>query len=136
MAPPKSASSPSVLIVDQSEDSREALRRVLQLRGVEILEANAGPQGLKLARDHHPDVIVLDVDGSDANDELCDEYAHQADTDRTSLVLLGTARRWRGRKPDEFVSKPYQYGPLIRRIEELLAESIQSPPRRQRGEAA
>lgn len=122
---------PSVLIVDQSEDSREVLRTILGRRGVRIWEAQDGSCGLALARDHHPRVIVLDVDavagpacGDDAADDydLCDEYAQQADQDRTSLVLLGTARR-PGDAAREFIKKPYHYGGLIRKIEELLAES-------------
>jgi hypothetical protein len=37
--------------------------------------------------------------------------------------MLGSVRRWHGLAPRQFVSKPYQYGPLIRKIEELLEES-------------
>ena len=117
------ATRPSVLIVDQSEDSREVLRTILQTRGVRILEAQEGPAGLAIARDHHPDVIVLDVDDAAAEVDLCEEFAEQADHDRTSLVMIGTLRRWPGRAPSEFISKPYQYGPLIRKIEELLADA-------------
>ena len=41
--------------------------------------------------------------------------------DLTPLVVLATARRQADRLPSgEFVAKPYHYGPLIRRIEELL----------------
>lgn len=124
-----------VLIVDESEDTREVLRTVLQLRGVQTLEADGGPLGLQLARENRPDVIVLDVDAAGGSDSLWEAYAQQANQDRTSLVLLGTARRWRGRAPREFVAKPYQYGPLIRRIEQLLVEAAPSPAR-QRDAAA
>ena len=113
----------SVLIVDESEDSREALRAILSRRGVQILEAPEGRAGLAIARDQHPDVIVLDVDEVAADSAVCGEISEQVKSDSTSLVLLGSLSRWSGHAPREIIPKPYHYGPLIRKIEELLAES-------------
>ena len=118
------------MIVDQSDDSREVLRTILQQQGVRIMEADAGSAGLKIARDQRPDVIVLDIDAPEfhrapaAGDRnICEEYADQANADQTSLVIIGTSRRDSTRAGGQFIRKPYQYGPLIRKIEALLAES-------------
>jgi CheY-like chemotaxis protein len=111
----------SVLIVDPSEDSRRVLRTVLARRGVQIWESDEGAAGLALAREHHPDVIVFDSDADNVSRELWAEYADQAKLDETSLVVLGTVRR-RGGAASEFVAKPYQYGPLVHKIEALLDE--------------
>ena len=111
----------SVLIVDESEDSREVLRTILSQRGVQIFEAREERTGLQIARDKHPNVIVLDVDKPSPDFALCDEIAEQADLDQTSVVILGSLSHWKGQSPSEIVRKPYHYGPLIRKIEALLA---------------
>ncbi len=112
----------SVLIVDRSTESREVLRTALALRGVEIHEARAAQEGLDLARRVHPGVIVVDLEQSPMESEIIQEgYQDQSERDDTSIVLLASARRDVSDLPDgQFVSKPYHYGPLIRKIEELL----------------
>ena len=117
----------SVLIVDESEDSREVLRTILSQRGVRIFEACEERSGLQIARDEHPNVIVFDVDTTAGDFSLCDEIAEQADIDKSSVVLLGSISRWQGESPREVVRKPYHYGPLIRKIEALLAEADAMP---------
>ncbi|MCE9546634.1 MAG: hypothetical protein K8T25_14225 [Planctomycetia bacterium] len=120
-----------ILIVNGTEESREILRTALQLRGLEILEANAPADGLAMAQRHHPRVIVLDLEGDRADDEaVCDRFTAQSQDDQSSLLVLGNQRFCRAaqRRPpigpptetgDRFVAKPYHYAPLIRKIEEL-----------------
>lgn len=120
---PAPATSQSVLIVDPSEDTRQVLRTVLARRGVQIWESDEPTAGLALAREHHPDVIVFDTDADSTTRQWWAEYADQARNDETSLVVLGTARRQRA-PASEFVAKPYQYGPLIHKIEALLDEVV------------
>lgn len=113
----------SVLIVDESADSREVLRTVLEQRGMKILEASQPDEGLNLARRHRPDLIVLDLELESSPPEYPSELAAQA-SHHTPLVLLGSARRQvGGRHVGEFMSKPYHYAPLVRRIEQLLDAS-------------
>jgi DNA-binding response OmpR family regulator len=110
----------SVLIVDESAESREVLRTVLEHRGMRILEASRAQEGLDLARQHQPDLIVLDLELDSSPPEFPSELAAQA-THRTPLVLLGSARRLAaGPQVGEFMAKPYHYAPLIRKIEQLL----------------
>jgi DNA-binding response OmpR family regulator len=113
---------PSVLIVDRSEETREVLKTALERRGVRILAAGEARRGLELAREHHPDLIVLDLEVDQSPPvEVCGPFSEQSEADQTPLVLLGSCRRslFRGRC-GEFVSKPYHFGPLVRKIEQLL----------------
>lgn len=121
----------SVLIVDHSEDTREVLQTALRRRGLRILAASRAGTGLELARRHRPDLIVLDLELDDSGpDHLSARFAEQSRTDHTRLVMLGSLRRGRTGLPDgEFVPKPYHYGPLIRRIEELLGTTPEAPAR-------
>ncbi len=129
----------SVLIVDPSDETREVLQTALERRGVRIFSAGRAKQGLELARNHHPDLIVLDleldfdgVENGDVEDGSPENrpnpFADPSRIDRPHLVMLGTVRRDTVDLPEgEFVAKPYHYGPLIRRIEELLGQSDKAP---------
>ena len=112
----------SVLIVDESEDTRAVLRTALERRGVEILEAARAEQGVALARQHQPGVIVIDVDSTGADDpQLRAELVNGCPSCPTPLVLLGTTSgRSATSDGESCVPKPYHFAPLIRRIEALL----------------
>ncbi len=117
------SSSRRVLIVDESADSREVLRALLEERGATTIEAHRLGQAAQLAEFHQPDLIVLDAE-SDHSASGSDTNALQAFASRndTPIVILGTFRPEREEIPaGQIISKPYHYGPLIRRIEELLA---------------
>src|SRR5690349_15877915 len=57
-----SASPRRVLVVDDSPDSREALRRLLECRGHAVEEADDGLDGAAKAIAWRPDVAVVDLD--------------------------------------------------------------------------
>jgi len=110
----------SVLIVDPLEATREVLQTALERRGLRTFSASRVKQGIELARAHHPDLIVLDLELENSGQEdLSVSFAEQLPSGHSPMVLLGNVRR-RSRPEGEFIAKPYQYGPLIRRIEELL----------------
>lgn len=115
---------PSVLIIDRSAETREVLRTALTQRGTDVWEASRAEEGLALARKHHPDVIVLDLEiAQEANEAVCGEFYSRA-TVLAPIVLLGAAKRVAQSFPGgQFVTKPYHYAPLIRKIEALLDES-------------
>ena len=134
----------SVLIVDQSEETREVLQTALERRGVRTLATGRAEKGLELARRHQPDLVVLDLEiddmpadgfsacgagGCGAGVPPADSRAGgtSAPPYEPQLILLGSLRRQGNHLPGgEFVAKPYHYGLLIRRIEELLDNSRES----------
>jgi CheY-like chemotaxis protein len=111
-----------VLIVDDSADSREVLRTVLERHGAVTLEARRPEQAIQLADLHRPDLIVLDAE---SDRSVCgaatDALRAAARQIPTSVVILGTlSRSGSNFSADQIVAKPYHYGPLIRKIESLL----------------
>jgi two-component system, sensor histidine kinase len=50
-----------VLVVEDNVDTRETLRRVLELDGHEVREAGDGPQGIEVALAARPEVIIVDI---------------------------------------------------------------------------
>jgi two-component system cell cycle response regulator DivK len=67
-----------VLIVDDNEKNRRLARDVLRVAGFQTLEAASGAEGIALAAEHLPDVILMDLrlrdmDGTEAARRLRDE---------------------------------------------------------------
>ncbi len=113
---------PSVLIVDPSEETREVLKTALERRGVRTLSAGHIRPALRMMKEHNPDLVVLDAEASgDAPEAACSLLSREKPPPLPRIVVLGSFRR---PPPSgegcDFVAKPYHYGPLIRRIEELL----------------
>jgi CheY-like chemotaxis protein len=51
----------TVLVIDDEADARELLQRYLRKDGFDVVSAETGEEGLRLARAIQPDVITLDV---------------------------------------------------------------------------
>jgi CheY-like chemotaxis protein len=51
----------TILIVDDESALRTNLRDMLEFEGFNILEAENGAQGVTLARQHRPDLVICDI---------------------------------------------------------------------------
>jgi CheY-like chemotaxis protein len=114
---------PRVLIVDSSRESRDVLRTLLELQGATTEEVERPEQAVSVVQQFRPHVIVLDADSDQSTTgEPTNILREAADQNDTPVVILGKLRRPRGHiSPGQFVAKPYHYGPLIRKIDGLLA---------------
>jgi len=111
-----------VLIVDVSRESRDILRTLLDRQGTETLETAQFQSASAIAKRERPDLIVCDAD-SDRSPakEATRQLAHLASRSAIPIVVLGTVERdFRPLSGGNLVPKPYHYGPLLRKIEELL----------------
>lgn len=55
------SNAPRALVVDDDEDSREALKGLLELDGYDVRSAPNGPVALKIAPTFAPDIVILDI---------------------------------------------------------------------------
>lgn len=117
-----------VLVVDDEPDVLLLCRLNLQQRGHELLEAADGSTALEIARDLHPDVIVLDLmlPGISGYDVL---EALQRDAETTDIpVLVLTAKSLRadrershGLGASAFLTKPFLPNELCEMVDSLVA---------------
>jgi two-component system cell cycle response regulator DivK len=56
-----------ILIVDDNEQNRKLARDVLAFAGFRTLEAAGGAEGLSLAAEHRPDLVLIDIRMPDMN---------------------------------------------------------------------
>ena len=67
--------SKKILVVEDTEDNRQILRDLLGMAGYEMVEAHDGAQGVAMAAEHRPDLILMDLlmphmDGSQATRQI------------------------------------------------------------------
>ena len=125
--------SQQILIVEDEADIRELLRFNLEREGFSVLEAADGNEGLKLARQHMPDLMLLDVmlPGFDGF-EVCRRLGAQSETANIPVLML-TARgeemdRVVGLSlgADDYVVKPFSVRELMLRIRAVLRRGTRS----------
>src|SRR5437764_10031611 len=50
-----------ILIIEDNEKNRKLARDVLQAKGYATLEATTGEEGVRLAREKRPDLVLMDI---------------------------------------------------------------------------
>jgi len=60
-----------ILLVDDDPNWVRAASRTLNSAGYEVLEASTASDGLRLAKEHRPDLVLLDVALPDATASRC-----------------------------------------------------------------
>jgi CheY-like chemotaxis protein len=120
-----------ILIVEDQTDLRKLVRMTLEFGDVEIHEAENGAEGLRLAGELRPDLVLLDVMMPGALDgyQVCQRIKADPRLKGVKVVLL-TARGQQtdlehGQKvgSDAYLVKPFSPLELIDKVEELITAS-------------
>jgi two-component system, OmpR family, phosphate regulon response regulator PhoB len=120
-----------ILIVEDQPDIRKLIRMTLEFEPYDVHEASDGVNGLRLAGDVRPDLMLLDVmmPGELDGLQVCKRIKADAELRGIRVVLLtarGQARDLEaGREAgaDEYLVKPFSPLQLIETIERLLSEA-------------
>jgi DNA-binding response OmpR family regulator len=118
---------PKVLVVEDEESLLFTLAHNLKREGYQVLTAARGDDGLRLAREKHPDLIVLDVmlPGIDGI-QVCRMLRRDSDVPIIMLTALGgEGDRVAGLDTgaDDYLAKPFGMRELMARIRALLRRS-------------
>jgi two-component system cell cycle response regulator DivK len=102
-----------VLYIEDRPDNRGLVRRVLMAEGIEVLEAATADDGISLAVQHLPDLILMDInmpgkDGLTATQELRANpaLAHIPIIALTANVMKGDRERTLEAGCDGYIPKP------------------------------
>ena len=93
--PAEEASGPTILVVDDEEEGRAAVRRILSGIPAHILEAGSVSEALRTVQEHRPDVVVLDLGLPDAGGEEVLSALRADPHTRDLLVLVFTSKQMR-----------------------------------------
>jgi DNA-binding response OmpR family regulator len=121
------AKKPTVLIADDDPEILTMLSVRLQKRGWEVLEAVDGPQTLRVAREHKPDLVVLDVMMPGKSGwEVAREMRSDPELRVIGIVMLTAMGETLNEKmsplygADEYVDKPFDFADLESRLRKIL----------------
>jgi DNA-binding response OmpR family regulator len=121
---------PRILIVDDESDLVAVLRFGLEVEGFDVIDAGDGEEGLKRAREEHPDLLVLDLmlpklDGY----KVCRALKFDERYKTLPIFILSARSGEQDRRlaldmgADVFISKPYEIKDLVARIRARLSGS-------------
>jgi two-component system response regulator MprA len=114
-----------VLLVDDDRAIRDSLARALDLEGYEVLTAADGAEALRITREEHPDVLVLDV-MMPSVDGLTVCRVLRFEQDRTPILMLTARTETTDRVAgldagaDDYLPKPFDLDELLARLRALL----------------
>lgn len=102
-----------ILIVDDNENNRKLARDVLEFAGFSTVEASGGVEGVALAIEHQPALVLMDIrmpdmNGTDALKLLRDDSrtAEIPIVALTSSTMRGDEQRFLAEGFDGYLAKP------------------------------
>ncbi|MEW6068815.1 MAG: response regulator [Nitrospirota bacterium] len=119
--------SKKILIVEDNEKNRRLIKDIMTYYGYEIIEAENGEEGIKMAKEHKPDLILMDLqmpvlNGYDAIKILKNdpETKHIKIVAVTSFAMLGDREKILEAGADDYISKPINTRELPKVMERLI----------------
>jgi DNA-binding response OmpR family regulator len=120
-----------LLIVDDEDGVRALVRMTLDNGAYQIIEASEGFEALDLAREHLPDLVLLDVMLPDLSGmDVCRKIKDDPDLASTTVVML-TARAQTSdvgdaeeAGADGYFTKPFSPIALTRKVESILGPIV------------
>src|SRR5215469_16707641 len=114
---------PKILLVEDNEMNRDMLLRRLERKGFQIVTATSGEQGLSLARQEEPDLVLMDItlpemDGWEAARQLkADEKTRRIPIIAlTARVLVSDQAMAFEVGCDDYDTKPVDFARLTEKI--------------------
>jgi CheY-like chemotaxis protein len=122
----------TLLVIEDNPKNMKLVRDLLQIGRYQVFEATDAESGIKLAREHQPDLILMDLklpgmDGLSAT-RIIRADAELKDTAIAALtahVMQGIEEKARRAGCDEFITKPIDTRSFLDTIAKLMEKSLQ-----------
>ena len=121
------SSKQKILVVEDSPTTRRQITDILESEGYEVITAEDGEAALQLVREHHPELVVLDIVLPKKNGyQVCRNI--KADPELAIKVMMLTAkdqekdRIWGQRQgADVYLSKPVDADELVKTVNSMVS---------------
>ena len=121
-----------ILIVDDEQDIVESLKFVLEASDYTCYCAYNGEDGLKLAKEIMPDLIILDVMMPKINGYKINRLLKYDSKYKNIPILMVTARSQEEDKligeetgVDEYITKPFDLDEVVRKVDQYLGSQVE-----------
>jgi two-component system, OmpR family, phosphate regulon response regulator PhoB len=119
-----------ILVIEDEKDIQDVLDYNLRQAGHKVNAASTGQEGLRLARDKRPDLVLLDLMLPDmSGTEVCKALKQDASLRDVQVVILTAKGEEIDRVvgfelgADDYVVKPFSVRELVLRIQAILRRS-------------
>ena len=119
--------SKKVLIVEDNELNMKLFHDLLDAQGYETLQTREGLQALALAREHRPDLILMDIQLPEVSGLEVTKWIKEDDNLRaipiiavTAFAMKGDEERIRQSGCEGYLSKPISVGKFIETVQSYL----------------
>jgi CheY-like chemotaxis protein len=116
-----------ILLVEDNELNRDMLERRLSRKSFEVIVAINGAEGIEMAREHKPDLVLMDmslpkIDGWEATRQIKanEATAHIPIIALTAHAMSGDKEKALAAGCDDYDTKPVDFARLLGKIETLL----------------
>ena len=120
-----------ILVVDDDPLDVRLIKERLLAHNYEVIEAFSGPEGIEMARAHHPDLIVMDIlmpkmDGTEAYSIIKNDAATANIPVLFLTAILTKKEEQLGANIEEsffnVIAKPFEEKDFICRIQSILGQ--------------
>ena len=119
-----------ILIVEDNEKNRKLIRDLLQAKGYETIESESAEQGLKLAEERQPALILMDIQlaGMDGISALKQLKASTATRPIPVMAITASAMTYNRESMlaegfDGYQIKPFNLREFLAEIDGLISEN-------------
>jgi CheY-like chemotaxis protein len=122
-----------VLYIEDNPHNKRLVRKLLTVKGYDVLEADDGLIGVEMAKRERPDLILMDInipgiDGMEATARLKkSEVAQIPIVALTANAMVGDRERIMAAGCDEYMQKPVSNAVLWETVERFIGKGDTSP---------
>ncbi|MBL0153134.1 MAG: response regulator [Chitinophagaceae bacterium] len=117
-----------ILVIDDEEQIRRMLEITLKTNNYNVTEATTGNEGLIMASNHPPDLILLDLGLPDKNGMDVLQELREWHTGPVIVLSVQNSEeviiRALDKGANDYLSKPFRTGELLARIRSALRSSV------------
>ena len=123
----------TILYIEDDFQNRVLVRRILGAYGYKVVEAESGTQGIQLAQELVPDLILMDINMPDMDGFEVTAHLRKLDTLADVPIIAMTANVMKGDREktleagcDGYIQKPIDVDQLPDQVEHFLSLKGQS----------
>ena len=120
-----------VLVVEDNAANMKFFHALLDAHGYIVLQATNGMEGLRMAREHRPDLILMDlqlpdISGLEVTRQLKEDDALKAIPviAVTAFAMVGDEEKCLENGCDGYISKPISITDLLQTVEHFLDQPL------------
>ena len=124
----QNAPNKTVLVVEDNDLNMKLFHDLLEAHGYQVLQTKNGLEALKLAREHHPDLILMDIQLPEVSGLEVTKWLKEDSDLRgipvvavTAFAMKGDEEKIREGGCEAYIAKPISVASFLQTVEQFLS---------------